>query len=484
MSERFGRTRALVRAGRRAGAAAAVAAAAVLALPAAALAQDQALPIEEVATRIDAVWILLAAALVFIMHPGFGMLESGLTRAKNTVNVLMKNFINVAMGVIAFYLIGYGIAGEGTPFFGTSGFMLTGVDVRNPMTLIFFVFALMFCATAATIVSGAMAERMKWPAYLIYAFVMTALIYPVVAKWVWTGDGWLAEMGFMDFAGSTVVHLVGAVAALAGLLLLGPRMGKYGKDGTINAIPGHNLPLAMLGTMILWFGWYGFNVGSTLGAGDPAMIGWTATTTTMGAGAGTVAAMFTIWVISGKPDLSMTLNGALAGLVAITASCAFVGFAPALLIGAVAGVIVVLAALGFERLKLDDPVGAMAVHGIGGIWGTLSIGLFGYADITSAEPVPVGLLVGGGLSQLGVQAIGVLATIAWVFVASFATFFLIKHTVGLRVSPEEEMEGLDVGEHGAGAYHGEVFGLGGHGQESGSHRPRPRPSLEAEQGTA
>jgi len=450
-----------------------------LLLPAAALAQEQGIPAEEVATRLDAVWILLAAALVFVMHPGFAMLESGLTRAKNTVNVLMKNFINVAMGVVAFYLIGYGLTGQGTPVFGTEGFMLIGVDTKDPMTLIYFVFALMFCATAATIVSGAMAERMRWPAYLIYAFVMTAVIYPVVAKWVWTSDGWLAEMGFMDFAGSTVVHLVGATSAMAGLLLLGARIGKYGPDGRINAIPGHNLPMATLGAMILWFGWYGFNVGSTLGAGNPALIGWTAATTTMGAGAGTLGAMFTIWIISGKPDLSMTLNGALGGLVAITASTAFVGFASALLIGAIAGVIVVFAALAFDRLRLDDPVGALAVHGIGGIWGTLSIGLLGYTDITSAEPTPVGLLVGGGLSQLGVQAIGIVATIAWVFGASFALFAAIKYTVGLRVTPEEEMEGLDVGEHGTGAYHGEMFGLGSHGLEGGHHRtPRAAYLLE------
>lgn len=438
--------------------------------PAAAFAQEQAIPLEEVATRIDAVWVLLASALVFVMHPGFAMLESGLTRAKNTVNVLMKNFINVAMGVVAFYLIGYGLTGEGTPIFGTEGFMMIGVDTKDPMTLIYFVFALMFCATAATIVSGAMAERMRWPAYLIYAFGMTAIIYPVVAKWVWTSDGWLAELGFMDFAGSTVVHLVGATSALAGLLLLGPRIGKYGPDGRINAIPGHNLPLATLGAMVLWFGWYGFNVGSTLGAGDPALIGWTAATTTMGAGAGTLGAMFTIWIVSGKPDLSMTLNGALGGLVAITASTAFVGFASALLIGAIAGVIVVFAALAFDRLRLDDPVGALAVHGIGGIWGTLSIGLLGYADITSAQPTPVGLLVGGGFGQLGIQMIGVLATMAWVFAASIALFAGLKHTVGLRVTREEELEGLDVGEHGAGAYHGEMFGLGSHGVEAGHHR--------------
>ncbi|MHB9114488.1 MAG: ammonium transporter [Thermoleophilia bacterium] len=447
-----------------------------LSLPAVALADGP--TIEEVATRIDAVWILLAAALVFIMHPGFGMLESGLCRQKNTVNILMKNFINVAMGVVAFYFIGYGLSGEGNPFFGTAGFLLRGVDVRDPMTLIFFVFALMFCATAATIVSGAMAERMKWSAYLAYAFVMTAVIYPVVAKWVWTGDGWLMKLGFLDFAGSTVVHFVGATAALAGLLMLGPRIGKYGPGKRINAIPGHNLPLATLGAMLLWFGWYGFNVGSTLGAGDPTMIGWTALTTTMGAGAGTLAGMAVIWIVAKKPDLSMTLNGALGGLVAITATCAFVGFDSALIIGALGGALAVGAALMFDRLRLDDPVGALAVHGIGGAWGTLAVGLFGYTDITSASPSPVGLLVGGGVRQLGVQALGLGATFVWVFAVSLALFALIKYTIGLRVSEQEELEGLDVGEHGTGAYHGDLLGLGVSGTGAGPRPVRePAPAL-------
>jgi Amt family ammonium transporter len=432
--------------------------AAVMTLPAAALADGP--TVEDVATRVDAVWILLAAALVFIMHPGFGMLESGLCRQKNTVNILMKNFINVAMGVVAFYLIGYGLSSSGTPLFGTSGFMLQGVDVRDPMTLIYFVFALMFCATAATIVSGAMAERMKWSAYLTYAFVMTALIYPVVAKWVWASDGWLYELGFMDFAGSTVVHFTGAVSAFAGLLLLGPRLGKYGPGKRINAIPGHNLPLATLGAMILWFGWYGFNVGSTLTAGDPALIGWTALTTTLGAGGGTLAGMAVIWIVAKKPDLSMTLNGALGGLVAITATCAFVGFGSALLIGAIGGALAVSGALLIDRARMDDPVGALAVHGIGGAWGTLAVGLFGYTGITSASPEAVGLLVGGGIHQLGVQALGVAATFGWVFGVSLVLFAAIKYTMGLRVSEEEEMEGLDVGEHGTGAYHGDAVGSG------------------------
>lgn len=428
--------------------------------PAVALGADT-ITIEDVATRVDAVWILLAAALVFIMHPGFGMLESGLCRQKNTVNVLMKNFINVAMGVIAFYILGYGLSGDGNGLFGTTGFLFYGVDTKDPMTLIYFVFALMFCATAATIVSGAMAERMKWAAYLAYAFVMTAVIYPVVSKWVWNSGGWLFKLGFMDFAGSTVVHLVGATAAFAGLLLLGPRAGKYGPGKRINAIPGHNLPLATLGAMVLWFGWYGFNVGSTLSAGDPTLIGWTAVTTTMGGGAGALAGMFTIWIVAKKPDLSMTLNGALAGLVAITATCAFVGFGSAILIGALGGIFAVGAALVFDRLRLDDPVGALAVHGVGGIWGTLAVGLFGIQGITTAEPTPVGLLVGGSAHQLGVQAIGVAATMAWVFSVSLVLFALIKYTIGLRVSPAEEAEGLDVGEHGSGAYHGDLLGLGG-----------------------
>ncbi len=451
---------------------------ALLVFPAAALADGP--TIESVAASVDAVWILLAAALVFIMHPGFAMLESGLCRQKNTVNILMKNFINVALGVIAFYAMGYGLSGDGGSLFGTTGFFLTGVDPREPMTLIFFVFALMFCATAATIVSGAMAERMRWSAYLAYAFIMTALIYPVVSKWVWNSGGWLFKLGFMDFAGSTVVHLVGAVAALAGLIHLGPRIGKYGPGKRINAIPGHNLPLATLGAMILWFGWYGFNVGSTLSAGDTALIGWTALTTTMGAGAGTLAGMATIWIVAKKPDLSMTLNGALGGLVAITATCAFVGFASAIIIGALGGAFAVGAALLFDRLHLDDPVGALAVHGVGGAWGTLAVGLFGVQGITSADPTPVGLLVGGGVRQLGIQALGVAATVVWVFAASYVLFAVIKRTIGLRVSEQEEWEGLDVGEHGTGAYHGDFLGLGARGGEGQAHRAgQPVPALTA-----
>ncbi|MBU2602952.1 MAG: ammonium transporter [Actinobacteria bacterium] len=456
---------------RVAGRTAALAATLLLATPVIARADGP--TIEDVAVRIDAVWILLCAALVFIMHAGFGMLESGLVRQKNTVNVLMKNFINVALGVITFYLVGYGLSGEGNSLFGTSGFMLKGVDVRDPMTLVLFVFGLMFCATAATIVSGAMAERMKWSAYLVYAFFMTALIYPVVAKWVWTGDGWLNKLGFLDFAGSTVVHLVGATAAFAGLLLLGPRMGKYGPGRRINAIPGHDLPLATLGAMILWFGWYGFNVGSTLGAGDPALIGWTALTTTLGGGAGTLAGMTVIWIKARKPDLSMTLNGALGGLVAITATCAFVGFGSAIIVGAVGGALAVGAALLFDRLRLDDPVGAMAVHGVGGAWGTLAVGLFGYTDITSAEPVGVGLFTGGGFHQLGVQALGLIATMVWVFAVSTVVFTVIKRTIGLRVSEQEEYEGLDVGEHGTGAYHGDLLGSGARGSDAFPGRARP-----------
>jgi ammonium transporter, Amt family len=451
-----------------------VGAASLLALPSVAVAEP--LTTSQVAIRLDAIWILLAAALVFIMHPGFAMLESGLCRQKNAVNVLMKNFINVAMGVLSYYLIGYALSGDGPFFIGTKGFLLWGVDVKDPMTLILFVFALMFAATAATIVSGALAERMKWSAYLVYAFFMTALIYPVVAKWVWNSGGWLFSLGFMDFAGSTVVHLVGATAAFAGLLHIGPRLGKYGPGGRVNALPGHNLPLATLGAMTLWFGWYGFNVGSTLGAGDPALIGWTATTTTMGAGAGTLSGMAVIWAVSKKPDITMTINGALAGLVAITAACAYVGFGSAILIGAAAGVLAVLAALAFDRLGLDDPVGALAVHGVGGIWGTLSVGLFGVQGITTTDPTPVGLLVGGDVRQLAVQGLGVAVTLLWVFGASYAVFALIKHTIGLRVSEQEEMVGLDIGEHGVSAYHGDVAGLG---NQPRAGRPLGREAIPA-----
>lgn len=398
---------------------------------------------------LDMIWLVLAAALVFFMQAGFAMVETGLTRAKNASNILMKNLMDFSAGAVAFWAIGWAFMyGVSKGFIGMDQFFLSGADsgvFRDWM------FQVVFAATAATIVSGAMAERTKFTSYLVYSVFVSALIYPISGSWIWNGNGWLAGLGFHDFAGSTVVHSVGGWIALAGAVLLGARKGKYvttnGKKQA-RAIPGHNMPLAALGVFILWFGWYGFNAGSTL-SGTDLSIGAIAVTTTLSASAGAIAAMITSWIWFGKPDPSMSLNGALAGLVGITAGTAVAAPFGAILIGLIAGIIVV-ASVEFidKKLHIDDPVGAISVHGICGAWGTLAVGLFANTDDIT------GLFYGGGFSQLGIQALGVLAVFAWAVGTGLVLFFVIKKTIGLRVSETEELQGLDIGEHGSEAYAG------------------------------
>ena len=407
----------------------------------------------------DVVWTLVAAFLVFFMQAGFAMVETGFTRAKNAVNIIMKNLMDFSVGSIAFFVVGFGLMfGKSNGLFGTSLFALSGIG-DNQWELTFLLFQTVFAATAATIVSGAMAERTKFTGYLVYSFFISLVIYPVFGSWAWggllAGGGWLeapeggmlagmALPGFLDFAGSTVVHSIGGWLALAGAIVLGPRIGKYGAKGESRALAGHNIPLAALGVFILWFGWFGFNPGSTTAAGGD--IGHIAVTTNLAAAAGAVTAMFIAWIMFKKPDASMALNGALAGLVSITASCDGVSPVGAILIGLIGGCLVVLSVLFIDRvLKVDDPVGAVSVHGVCGAWGTLSAGLFNLES---------GLFYGGGLRQLGVQGLGVGAAFAWAFVLGLVLFYAIKVTIGLRVSPEEELKGLDIGEHGIEAYSG------------------------------
>jgi Amt family ammonium transporter len=399
--------------------------------------------IDLVQTNADYVWTLVAAALVFFMQAGFAMVESGFTRAKNAINIMMKNLMDFSMGSIAYWAIGFGlmfgVSAKG--LFGTSSFFLSDFTPDgDPWVLAFWMFQVVFAATAATIVSGAMAERTKFSGYILYTIGISAIIYPVFGSWAWgslyKGSGWLEGLGFIDFAGSTVVHSVGGWAALAGAIVLGPRLGKYDKKGNIKPILGHNMPLAALGVFILWLGWFGFNPGSTTAASrDIAMI---FVNTNLAAAAGAVMAVFTSWLKFGKPEVGMSLNGALAGLVAITAPCANVSPASAVFIGAIAGVLVVFSVLFFDRIKVDDPVGAISVHGVNGAWGTLAAGIFNMG--------------GTSFSIIGVQLLGIVACFAWTFIVTFIMFKIIAATIGLRVSPEEEAEGLDFSEHGGNAY--------------------------------
>ena len=432
-----------------------VAATVFMALSAPALAQEAETTPTAVQTNLDNVFVLLAAVLVIFMQAGFALVEAGLTRAKNVANIMMKNAIDFCAGVIAFFAVGYAIAfGSGNDLFGTEGWFL-GDNAFQYGTLtvpVTFIFQVAFAATAATIVSGAMAERTKFKSYFVYSLVISAVIYPVVVHWNW-GGGWLSKLStpFHDFAGSTMVHSVGGWAALMGAMILGPRIGKYGPDGRPRAIPGHSIPYAVLGTFILLVGWYGFNPGSELAADDA--IGGIAVTTTISAAAGAITAMLVIWLKTGKPDVAMTANGMLAGLVGITAGTAAVSNVGALVIGVVAGVLVVLSVFFFDRVRVDDPVGAISVHGVCGAWGTLAVGLFATADSDFWQQ---GLFYGGGADQLVSQAVGVGAVFAFVVVTAGILFLLIKMTIGLRVSPEEEVEGLDVLEHGAPGYGGDI----------------------------
>lgn len=403
---------------------------------------------------INIVWVFLGAVMVMLMQAGFAILEAGLTRQKNCNNVLMKNIMDFAIGSIIFLVVGFGLMfGESLGgIVGITGFIdpttlnLSQFEALSPTVFIFF--QTVFCATAATIVSGAMAERTKFSSYLIYTLVISLVIYPISGHWIW-GGGFLSKIGFIDYAGSTAVHSVGGWAALMGAVVLGPRMGKYNRDGSTNAIPGHNIMMATLGVFILWFCWFGFNPGSSLEAAG--YIGHIAMTTNLSACAGALVAMFLTWKKYGKPDVSMTLNGILAGLVAITAGCHIVSLYGAIAIGAVGGILVVYGCeILDQKLHVDDPVGAVGVHCLNGVWGTLAVGLF--ACNTPASEGTLGLFFGGGTALLITQLIGVIIVAVWVCSMSFIMFTLIKKTVRLRVTPQEELAGLDLGEHGSEAY--------------------------------
>jgi Amt family ammonium transporter len=412
---------------------------------------------------LDMIWLFLGASLVFIMQAGFAMVETGLTRAKSATNIVMKNLMDFCFGAVVYWAIGWGFmygnigvdaAGEviAGKFIGLSGADFFKGVMDDWAYFRDWFFQVVFAATAATIVSGAMAERTKFKSYLIYTCFISAVIYPISGHWIW-GGGWLADLGFHDFAGSTVVHSVGGWAALMGALVLGPRQGKYVKGSnnviSIKAIPGHNIPLAMLGVFLLWFGWYGFNGASTLDGSSPD-IARVCVTTTLAASAGAIGAMGFSWLWFKKPDASMTMNGALAGLVAITAPCGVVSPAASIIIGFIGGILVVLSVEFIDKvLKIDDPVGAASVHLTCGIWGTLAVGLWGQVEGTA-----VGLFNGGGTAQLGVQALGILAVGAWAAITSLVLFLVIKALTGLRVSPKEELMGLDITEHKSEAYAG------------------------------
>ena len=416
----------------------------------------------------NVIWLCLAAFLVFFMQAGFAMVETGLTRAKNAVNIMMKNLLDFCFGAVLYWAVGYAImfsSGDSNflGFDGTFAFLGSAndpTDMSGYALSAGWLFQVVFAATAATIVSGAMAERTKLRSYLLYSMIISAVVYPVSGHWIW-GGGWLSDMGFRDFAGSTVVHSVGGWAALAGAMMVGPRLGKYNKDGSVNAITGHNLPLATLGVFILWFGWYGFNAGSTLLA--IGGVSHVAVTTTLAAATGAMGAVVISWLVFKKPDLSMSLNGALAGLVGITAPCASVSTLSAAIIGLIAGILVFYSTLFFERVtKIDDPVGAISVHGVCGVWGTLAVGLFGQHSIdvqywSEETAIKDGLFFGGGFGQLGTQLVGAGSVFTYVFLVMLLFFFILKKTVGLRVSDAEQLEGLDLGEHGNTAYGGFVF---------------------------
>ena len=408
----------------------------------------QELTMVDVSLALDMIWLIFAASLVFLMQAGFAMVETGLTRAKNASNILMKNLMDFSVGALAYWAVGwalmYGTSGGG--FIGTDQFFIAGADSELYRD---WMFQVVFAATAATIVSGAMAERTKFTGYLLYSVVISAVIYPVSGHWIWGDGGWLAEAGFHDFAGSTVVHSVGAWAALMGAIVIGARRGKYVKvNGQIvtKAIPGHSMPLAALGVFILWFGWYGFNAGSTLSGSDPD-IAWVTVTTTLAASSGAIFAMFTSWIWFGKPDPSFSLNGALAGLVGITAGTWVINPLGSVVVGAIAGVLVVVSVEFIDKvLHIDDPVGAVSVHGICGVWGTLAVGIFG--DLAKIDS---GLTRVG---QIGVQALGVVAVFAWVAATTLILFGILKAAKLLRVSATEELAGLDLSEHGAESYSG------------------------------
>ncbi len=409
---------------------------------------------------IDTLWVFLAAILVFFMNLGFASVEAGFARAKNTVNILSKNFIVFAVSSLGFMLLGWGFMfGSDNPFIGTEHLFILGnqdlsyydnVLTSNVPFWGKFFFQLVFCGTAATIVSGAVAERIKYISFIIFSFVLTLVIYPIVGHWIW-GGGWLSDLGFMDFAGDTAVHSVGGWAALAGAMILGPRIGKYDKDGKPKAIPGHSMSLAVIGLFVLWLGWFGFNPGSTMSFQNPSDVMHILMTTNTSAIAAVLTATATSWLYLGKPDLGMTINGCLAGLVGVTGGCAYVTIEGALLIGAISGIFVVFAVVFFDRVKIDDPVGATSVHLGCGVLGTIFVGLFAKEGVTTLSTTN-GLFYGGGFKLLGVELLGIVSVGAFVFVSSLLVWFLLKKTIGIRVSREEELAGLDIGEHGNLAY--------------------------------
>ncbi len=409
---------------------------------------------------VDTIWVVVTAALVFFMNAGFAMLETGLCRAKNAVNILAKNVIVFSIASLAYWITGFALMfGNGNGMIGYHGWFLFGPDnspatgdayggvfaalnwTGVPLSVKFF-FQLVFAGTAATIVSGAVAERIKFISFLVFSFLLVSLLYPVTGHWIW-GGGWLAGLGFVDFAGSTAVHSVGGWAALVGTMMLGARIGRYNKDGGVNPMPGHHMGYAAIGTFILWLGWFGFNPGSTMAA-DVEAIGRIALNTNMAAAAGALAAMIAAWALMGKPDLSMILNGTLAGLVAVTAPCNNVTVVGAVAIGLIGGILVVAAVPFFDRRRIDDPVGALSVHLVNGVWGTLAVGLFSSST---------GLFYGHGFRQLGVQAIGVAGAGAFTVASAWLVFSGIRVAMGLRVTAQEEIEGLDIGEHGMEAYY-------------------------------
>jgi Amt family ammonium transporter len=417
----------------------------------------------------DTMWTLITAMLVFFMNLGFGMVESGLCRSKNAVNILAKNFIVFGVSSLAFLILGWGLMfGDGNGFVGTHGLFFVGGADNSPATgdayrgvysaiswsttpvWAKFFFQLVFAGTAATIVSGAVAERIKFLSFVVFSFVIVGVMYPVTGHWIW-GGGWLVNQDFYDFAGSTVVHSVGGWAALAGVLLLGPRIGKYSSEGKVQPIPGHSMTSATIGVFVLWLGWFGFNPGSTMAA-DARAIAHICVTTNTAAAAASLSALVTAIVLLGKPDLSMILNGCLAGLVAITAPCAWVSVGSSLVIGLVAGVLVVVSVLFFDRLRVDDPVGALSVHLVNGVWGTLSVGLFADKAAAPVSGPANGLFFGGGFGQLWAQIVGVVTVGAYTLGIGLVAFAIIRAVMGLRVTPEEEIEGLDLGEHGNEAY--------------------------------
>jgi len=438
----------------------------------------------------DTVWVLITAMLVFWMNAGFACLETGLCRRKNAVNILSKNFIVFAISSVAFWMFGFGLMfADGNPFVGTGGFfpaLLSGdpaVDLSPlkaaegysgifdslnwtgvPLGAKFF-FQLVFAGTAATIVSGAVAERIQYKTFLVFSFIIVGVLYAIPGHWIW-GSGWLGApssgYAFFDFAGSTQVHSIGGWCALAGILVLGPRIGKFRQGGGVNPIPGHNMGLVAIGTFILWLGWFGFNPGSTMSA-DPAAISHICITTNTAGAVGAIVATLVAWALFKKPDFSMTVNGCLAGLVAITAPCAFVSVGGSFIIGLVAGVLVVFAVQFFDKVKVDDPVGALSVHLVNGVWGTLAVGLFATASAPSmggaVDNVPgshpaAGLFYEGGIAQLLTQLKGIGSVAAFVFPCALVVWYVLKLTMGVRVTPEEELEGLDIGEHGMEAYPG------------------------------